>query len=327
MADAVDAYLNLTESDARAQWRSIKQRTPAPRQVAFLPVETLLCYALFYRMDPHRFGGGNIDRVPEAVKDLATTFRRTPGSITNKMLNLDGSRPNAARPEPELFIRLQEPGRFDPLYRRIIKAARLEGFSDAQVPDFLSTLEDESDLEMLGQQELGPPEVAAALDEMFAHQMDLGTAFGFTPTETSKLVEHKVRLAQHRFAAGVLANYAWQCGFCGFAPGAGLRGYGLLIASHVKPWAKSNDRERSDVANGICACPTHDSAFDAGLLTVAPNLQIVRATALESRLATNDSLSHAFAEPAMRATLLVPATASRPRQLFLDYHRTSVFRG
>jgi len=73
MADAVDAYLHLTESDARAQWRSIKQRTPAPRQVAFLPVETLLCYGLFYRMDPHRYGGGNIDRVPDAAKVLATT--------------------------------------------------------------------------------------------------------------------------------------------------------------------------------------------------------------------------------------------------------------
>src|SRR5437660_685389 len=100
MAAGVDAYLNLTVRHARAQWRSIRQRTTATRQVAFLPVETLLCYGLFYRLDPHRFGGANIDRVPDLVKVLAATFRRSPGSLTSKMLNLDGSRANAARPEP-----------------------------------------------------------------------------------------------------------------------------------------------------------------------------------------------------------------------------------
>ena len=327
MSEGVDVYLNLTESDARAQWRSIARRAQAPRQVAFLPVETLLCYGLFFEMNPHQFGGANIDSVPDTVKTLASTFKRTPGSITNKMLNLDGSRANAARPEPELFIQLQEPGRFDPLYRRIIKAARLEGFSEARVPDFLATLENEEGFELLGQQELGPPEVAAALNEMFARQLELETAYGFTPSETSRLVEQRVRLAQHRFAAGVLSNYGWQCGFCGFDPSPGLHGYGLLIASHVKPWAKSSDRERSDVGNGICACPTHDSAFDAGLLTVTPDLQIVRASALETRLATNLSLSRLFTGPGMRTSLLVPPGASGPRQQFLDYHRMSVFRG
>ena len=117
------------------------------------------------------------------------------------MLNLDGSRPNAARPEPELFIRLQEPGLFDSLFRRVIKAARLEGFSEAQVPDFLATLEYEGDLELFGQQELGPPEVTSALEEMLAQQRKLETSFGFTLNETSRLVEQRVRLAQHRFAA------------------------------------------------------------------------------------------------------------------------------
>ena len=119
---------------------------------------------------------------------------------------------------------------------------------------------------------------------MLAQQRKLETSFGFTLTETSRLVEQRVRLAQHRFAAGVLANYRWQCGFCGFAPGDGLRGYRLLIASQVKPWARSNNRERSDVTNGVCACPMHDSAFDAGLLRLKPEMEIVRAKALESRL-------------------------------------------
>jgi putative restriction endonuclease len=73
-ADTVDAHLRLTEAQARAQWQSIRQRVPLARQVAFLPIETLLCYALFYQLNPHKFGGGNIDEVPPEVKVLAATF-------------------------------------------------------------------------------------------------------------------------------------------------------------------------------------------------------------------------------------------------------------
>ena len=129
---------------------------------------------------------------------------------------------------------------------------------------------------LFGQEELGSPEAARAIYAMFEQQLQVGAAYGFTDTETSRQVEQRVRLAQHRFARAVLANYGWTCGFCGFAPGQ-LRGYGLLIASHVKPWAKSTNRERADVANGICACPTHDSAFDAGLVTVTHNLEVRKA--------------------------------------------------
>src|SRR6266702_1926745 len=73
------------------------------RQVPFNTVETLLCCGLFYLLDPHKYGGANIEKVPPIVKILANFFRRTPGSITNKMLNLDGSRQHSAREEPLLF--------------------------------------------------------------------------------------------------------------------------------------------------------------------------------------------------------------------------------
>jgi putative restriction endonuclease len=151
-------------------------------------------------------------------------------------------------------------------------------------------------------------------------------AFGFTETETSRLVEQRVRLAQHRFAEGVLTNYQRVCGFCGFTPGR-LRGYGLLVASHVKPWAKSTNRERADVANGICACPTHDSAFDSGLLTVTVDLQIQRAGVLETHMVGNDSLDRVFGTVGMRGSLLVPASAAKPRSEYLTFHRSNIFRG
>jgi len=44
---------------------------------------------------------------------LATLFRRTPGSITSKMLNLDGSHQHSAREEPLLFAYLaSQPERY-----------------------------------------------------------------------------------------------------------------------------------------------------------------------------------------------------------------------
>jgi putative restriction endonuclease len=40
-------FLDLTDSQARQQFRKLKRRFPVPagRQVTFLPVETLLCLA------------------------------------------------------------------------------------------------------------------------------------------------------------------------------------------------------------------------------------------------------------------------------------------
>ncbi len=82
------------------------QPLPGHRQVPFNFVEKILCYGLFYLCDPHKYGGANIQSVPESVKQLATFFQRTPGSITNKMLNLEGARPHSAKEEPETLRNL-----------------------------------------------------------------------------------------------------------------------------------------------------------------------------------------------------------------------------
>ncbi|MEN8619618.1 HNH endonuclease [Shewanella baltica] len=41
----------------------------------------------------------------------------------------------------------------------------------------------------------------------------------------------------------------------------------LLKASHIKPWAKSNNQERLDFYNGLLLIPGLDTVFDAGLIT------------------------------------------------------------
>ena len=325
MPSLIEECLDLSETEARQQWRRVVQRQPRERQERFLPIETLLCNGLFLRLDPHAFGGGNIDHVPAEVHALAHTLKRSPGSITSKMLNLDGSRKNAARQEPELFLRLQDSGLYDRLYRLVLEAARAEGLDNNQVPDFLDALGG-NQLALLGQDELGAPEIHQALQESTSERTELASAFDLNDDETSRLVEQQTRLKQHRFAHQVLENYRWTCAFCGFSAQQ-LPGHRLLVASHVKPWSVCTNRERLDQRNGICACPLHDSAFDTGLLTIAADLQIVRSAAITTLVPTDPMVDRYFGPATIRPKLMVPDGAEVPLDSYLAYHRTDIFRG
>lgn len=48
----------------------------------------------------------------------------------------------------------------------------------------------------------------------------------------------------------------------------------LLIASHIKSWATSNENEKTNPRNGLCLNALHDKAFDRGFLTITPNFKI-----------------------------------------------------
>lgn len=87
-------YLEISVGQARDQFRVLRARRPvaAGRQVAFVPVETLLCLAAMYVVNVHRFKGKTADRAPEPVPSLARLFSRPASSVLSKMFNLDGSR-------------------------------------------------------------------------------------------------------------------------------------------------------------------------------------------------------------------------------------------
>ncbi len=326
MPSQISAYLDLTPQDASSQWVRILARKPQRRQEPFLPVETLLCYGLFRVLNPHSYGGANIQRVPQEVHTLAAVFQRPLGSITSKMLNLDGSRTNCGRHEPELFIVLAgSRDQFGSLYRTIISAARRAGLEEDQVPDFLGLL-GSGELDLLGQDELGTAEIRGVLHERRERIGILSRAFEFTEQSTTRIVEQAVRFGQHRFASAVLGNYDHRCGFCGFQP-KHLAGHRLLVASHIKPWRDSNDRERLDPRNGVAACPVHDSAFDTGLLTVNGGLRVHRAEPLKRSLAADDGVVRYFGEPVLQERLILPEGAVQPARKYLRWHRQRIFRG
>lgn len=316
-------YLDLTVEQARSQWSQILRRQPRPRQEPFTPVEAILCYALFFVMDPHRYGGGSMHRAPQILHDLAGLFVRPPGSVNNKMMNLDGSRKNAGAHEWRFFIEMAaDPDQFPHLYNRVLVAAREMGVGPGRLPDFLA-LEGVKSFDLLGQEELSRQHSLDAVLEVRAAKKRVRLLA--TDEDTTRMAEHEIRVGQHRFAKQVLENFDHSCGFCGFSPRS-IPGNKLLVASHIKPWAVCDDRERLDALNGVAACPTHDAAFDTGLITVNGGLRVHRAPKLEASTRADPGVEQYFGQ-ALQSMLVIPEQSERPGDSYLTWHQEHVFQG
>ena len=78
-------------------------------------------------------------------------------------------------------------------------------------------------------------------------------------TEAEKRV--KVRLLQNKFRKG-LFDLHQSCVVTGFSNSQ------FLIASHIKPWAKSTNEEKIDHYNGLLLTPNFDKLFDKNLISI-----------------------------------------------------------
>ncbi len=70
----------------------------------------------------------------------------------------------------------------------------------------------------------------------------------------------QARIGQGEYRSKLLE----ECPFCPFTMVNDER---LLIASHIKPWSKSDDKEKIDPKNGFMFTPTYDKLFDKGFIT------------------------------------------------------------
>ena len=199
--------------------------------------------------------------------------------------------------------------------------ARAAGIGQDRLPDFLD-LEAGGELVLLGQEELDVSVVERDLQRRLADWK--ATPGGLTERETERVLVAAARVGQHVFAARVLSNCGHRCVFCGLAPPS-FNALRLLLASHIKPWRDSSDRERLDHRNGLAACPTHDVAFDVGLLTVNRGLRIHTATRLSAAVAQDEIARRYFDRPPLKEVLLLPDGADPPAAEYLDWHRRRVF--
>lgn len=82
------------------------------------------------------------------------------------------------------------------------------------------------------------------------------------PTGKDKIISTKQRVNQDFFRKSVLASYNNICCI------TGINNPELLIASHIKPWKASDDKEKTNPTNGLCLNSLHDKAFDRGFITI-----------------------------------------------------------
>ncbi|WP_232729760.1 HNH endonuclease [Herbaspirillum huttiense] len=94
-----------------------------------------------------------------------------------------------------------------------------------------------------------------------------------TLNETEKKLLIKGRIGQGHFR-GKLVNYWKACSVTGYTD------INLLVASHIKPWAVSSNKERTDVFNGLLLLPNLDRAFDQGYISFEDSDQIIISTSL-----------------------------------------------
>ncbi|SEL36802.1 putative restriction endonuclease [Rhodococcus maanshanensis] len=320
-------FLDPTPAMLADQWQSLLARSvvpPGTRQVHFVPCEVVLCLGASLLVDHSRFGSSTASKAGYPVQHLASLFKRPPTSVLAKMANLDGSRSNGGYHEIEVSARLMsDSALLQDVYLRIMRAARSAGIDSVRLPDFLQ-LEGGGALWLSGQEELVESEIEASLEDALvkwsAERDDV-------PIKTTqRLLTSTVRVGQHRFAERVLANHQHRCVFCGLSGTiGGKRRPRMLTASHIKPWRDSTNKERLDHRNGFTACPTHDVAFDTGLITVDGDLRVHYASGVEADFAKHGPLRNALGRPPLADRLVMPDSAERPDVRYLDWHLSRIF--
>jgi putative restriction endonuclease len=89
-----------------------------------------------------------------------------------------------------------------------------------------------------------------------------------------------------------------------------------LVASHMKPWSKSDNAERLDGNNGLLLSPHVDNLFDRGLITFSASGRVVNSPQLNLDVPRRWKLD-----------LTVSTGKFHKSQLpYLEYHQNEVFR-
>lgn len=107
-----------------------------------------------------------------------------------------------------------------------------------------------------------------------------------------------------------------QCPFCPFTMVSEER---LLIASHIKPWAVSEDNEKIDPYNGYMLSPLYDRLFDQGFITFKENKHIVLSEFISS---------YTWKKLGLENDKYIQALPMDEKRIqYLHFHHDSVFKG
>jgi len=127
--------------------------------------------------------------------------------------------------------------------------------------------------------------------------------------ETQKKQLVQARRGQGIFKANVRLNEK-VCRMTGVADAT------LLVASHIKPWSKSNDFEKLDGCNGLLLSPHVDRLFDRGLMSFKDDGTVLRSPLVPDHVWTAWALNDVD-----NVGKFAPAQCA-----YLAYHRDHLFK-
>ena len=127
-----------------------------------------------------------------------------------------------------------------------------------------------------------------------------------TTTVRSQLIQ--ARIGQGLFRSRV-AEMEKKCRV------TGLDNQNFLIASHIKPWSKSDNQERLDGHNGLLLAPHIDRLFDKGYITFANDGSLIMSSKIPANVIDAWGLTKA----------IPPYPLSQKARLYMQYHRSHIF--
>lgn len=146
-----------------------------------------------------------------------------------------------------------------------------------------------------------PSDDEAREAEALAGRTDIG------PTAKAQLT--RARIGQGVFKANVRLNES-KCRI------TGLSNPRFLIASHIKPWAKSSDLEKLDGCNGLLLSPHVDWLFNYGHISFQNDGTLLVSSALDRSVLNKWGIAERMS---------VGPFNSR-QAIYLEYHRNNIFQ-
>ncbi|WP_295529126.1 HNH endonuclease [Novosphingobium sp. Chol11] len=157
---------------------------------------------------------------------------------------------------------------------------------------------------------LEPPELSTDDDKVKEPKFNFRTYEG---ASTSQVIVNQ-RIGQGFFRRAVMANFEEQCCITGISEPR------LLVASHIRPWAKDIEN-RHNPANGLLLSGTFDRAFDSGLISVDQNLKV----RVARNILENENLTTREYFSKYDGSNLLPSCRFDLNKDFLEWHMAYCF--
>lgn len=147
------------------------------------------------------------------------------------------------------------------------------------------------------------------IEHPYTIEKEIEEAENHQDSEARKVLT-KARVGQGKYREELLR-------LCPFCPITLVSDDRLLIASHIKPWAKSNDFEKTDPLNGFMLTPTFDFLFDRGFLSFTDDKKSILSAFLSNMTYSKIGISDG------KTFNHVPTEG---REGYLEYHRNEILK-